>query len=665
MSRSILNPPESEPAPSVARRLPDLLSRRTIALIGGALGVVVLAGLGLAAWLNRSQDLTTPEIAALLTPSTVMIRTEQVPIATIVFDPSDKTYQLGEEKFIGSGTGIFLEEGYILTNAHVVEGASEVRVSAPGAAGEGVLATFVGFSPCEDLALYKTDNATELSDLRAARLGTTNNLQLGQDVIALGYPLGEQVGIKPSVTQGIISQLDALFPGFPMRNLIQTDAAINHGNSGGPLVNRRGEVIGINTLGYNDSQNINYAIGINKAQEVMAALKESRYQGWLGLSLREMPVTRTEIEDLAGFYGNALFDAHPIDVQTQSYLFVQAVQDGSPAKNIGIKPGDLLVTLKDRVYSTSDVCEKIKSAGEQAPMSVEVRRRVGNELQFLSGQIVVSSSDNEAGQPLSEDESKTFVLEGNASSQLPVSSEAASAAASTTASTTAEPAQTPTEMPAESTPEASVIQTYELSGADLEQVRNDYDQRLGQYQQIYQETFDSATTKQRWSEFDENDVRRTRLVNGYYELQIKSNNYIIPDHWDQQALGENYLVQLDVAIQTQGSYAGILFDYQDDQNYSAFTIGSDNSWNLVTFQADEFVQSRSGEYPSTAVIGGGKTNQLRVLRTPDTIQFWVNHTLVGEMPSGPSKGGYIGLAGVSGDQVPSTLIMDNLYVRTR
>jgi hypothetical protein len=246
-------------------------------------------------------------------------------------------------------------------------------------------------------------------------------------------------------------------------------------------------------------------------------------------------------------------------------------------------------------------------------------------------------------------------------------------------STVASDEPTPTPMPTRTsapTPTAAVpaptlapaqelaISAYELSGDSLAQARSDYELRLAQLPQILNETFDSATTKQSWHESYEDEGRRIRLVNRYYELLVKPPNTIASNYWDGRALGQEYLVQLDVAVSTPGSYAGILFDRQDERNYSVFMIG-DSTWYATTFQDGVQIDARSGEYRSAAIVGGGNTNQLRVVRSPERSEFWVNNTLVGEMQPGAVSNGNVGLAGASGSEVPATLIFDNLYIWTR
>ena len=175
----------------------------------------------------------------------------------------------------GAGTGIVLDtDGSILTNAHVVEGASTITVTIPGSSTPRT-ATVVASDAGADLALLHVDDT---SGLVAAPLGSSADLQVGDDVVAIGNALALEGGL--TVTQGIVSATGRSLEteSGQLDDLIQTDAAISSGNSGGPLVNAAGEVVGINTAvaassGTVSASNIGFAISIDTAREVVSALR--------------------------------------------------------------------------------------------------------------------------------------------------------------------------------------------------------------------------------------------------------------------------------------------------------------------------------------------------------------------------------------------------------
>ena len=173
----------------------------------------------------------------------------------------------------GAGTGVVLDDGYIVTNAHVVDGASDVEVTVPGT-GATITATIVGTDPANDIAVLHVDDT---SGLVPAALGSSDRAAVGDSVVAIGNALALEGGL--TVTQGIVSALHRSVETEQgtLDSLIQTDATISSGNSGGPLVNDHGEVIGINSAvatsgGGVSASNIGFAISIDTALEVAADL---------------------------------------------------------------------------------------------------------------------------------------------------------------------------------------------------------------------------------------------------------------------------------------------------------------------------------------------------------------------------------------------------------
>jgi putative serine protease PepD len=225
----------------------------------------------------------------------------------------------------GAGTGVVLSaDGEVLTNAHVVDGATTIYVTLAGES-QSRTATLVGADEAADLALLRIDGA---SGLRTATLGTSSSLAVGDDVVAIGNALALRGG--PTVTRGIVSALDRSLDtaSGTMSGLVQTDASISSGNSGGPLVNAVGEVIGINTAvaasgGGTAAENIGFAIAIDRALPVLERLRSGREAadpGYLGVTL-----------------------ADPDDGSRGAVL--SSVASGSPADDAGLRAGDLVTAL--------------------------------------------------------------------------------------------------------------------------------------------------------------------------------------------------------------------------------------------------------------------------------------------------------------------------------
>jgi 2-alkenal reductase len=233
-----------------------------------------------------------------------------------------------------SGSGFFIsDKGYVLTNNHVVDGTKDVNIVL--ADGSQQKASIVGKDPYSDIAVLKTDGKVPA----VASLGNSDKLQPGESVIAIGSPLGD---FKNTVTVGVVSATGRSIDtgqGYTVENLIQTDAAINHGNSGGPLVNLAGEVIGINTLIVRDSGNgdvaegLGFAIPVNTAQAVAQQIIQQGYfaRPFMGVSFQ--PIT----PQIAARYS----------LPAQWGVYITKVSSGSPADHSGLKVGDIITQVGD------------------------------------------------------------------------------------------------------------------------------------------------------------------------------------------------------------------------------------------------------------------------------------------------------------------------------
>ena len=235
-----------------------------------------------------------------------------------------------------SGTGFFItDRGYIITNNHVVEGAREVSIILSDGTEE--TATIVGTDRYSDIAVLKTDGSVPA----VARLGNSDILKPGQSVIAIGSPLGN---FKNTVTTGVVSATGRSIDGgngYQIEDLIQTDAAINHGNSGGPLVNLAGEVVGVNTLvvrntGSGDvAEGLGFAIPVNTAQAVAQQIIDKGYfaRPYLGISFQAINPQIAAIYDLPAQWG----------------VYITRVAANSPAASAGLQQGDIITKIGDVV----------------------------------------------------------------------------------------------------------------------------------------------------------------------------------------------------------------------------------------------------------------------------------------------------------------------------
>lgn len=261
---------------------------------------------------------------------------------TIETTSSFYTYEYTAE---GNGSGVIIsQDGYILTNNHVIDGANKIIVTLRN--GEEYEATLIGKDSKTDTAVVKI----EATNLKYAVLGDSSNLEVGDLAVVIGNPLGELGG---TVTSGIISALEReiAIDGKTM-NLIQTDAAVNQGNSGGGLFNANGELVGIVTAKSSGIgiENLGFAIPINDIQSVVDDLVEHGYatnRAFLGVSMRDTSYSTNNSP-----YGNyGLFGMFYNQVQYGAY--VDSVVENSPAEKGGIKAGDIIVSVNGNVVSTA------------------------------------------------------------------------------------------------------------------------------------------------------------------------------------------------------------------------------------------------------------------------------------------------------------------------
>ncbi len=258
----------------------------------------------------------------------------------------------------GSGSGfIIARDGFILTNSHVIHRAAEIAVTL--ADGRESRAQLVGDDPDTDLAVIRID----APQLEHVRLADSETLRVGQVAIAIGNPLG----FEASVTAGVISALGRSMhaqSGRLIDNIIQTDAALNPGNSGGPLANSAGEIIGVNTAVIRPAQGICFAIASNTAKFVAGWLiKEGRIRrGYIGVAGQNVPLHRR----VARFYRLA----------SEKGVLVMSVEKGSPAEQARIRADDIIVAMNDEpITSVHDLHKRLVAERIGAPCKLAVIRR--------------------------------------------------------------------------------------------------------------------------------------------------------------------------------------------------------------------------------------------------------------------------------------------------
>src|SRR6266704_2738787 len=250
----------------------------------------------------------------------------------------------GEGQRRGSGSGFaFTPDGFILTNSHVVHGARTIHVSfADGASCD---ADLVGDDPDTDVAVIRIGG----HQLPTATLGSSRKLRVGQLAIAIGNPYGFQ----HTVTAGVVSALGRSLRAVTGRlidDVIQTDAALNPGNSGGPLVNSKGEVIGVNTAIIPFAQGICFATAIDTVKWVVVQLlRDGRVRrGYLGIAGANLPLARRIARHFQ------LENAHAVRVES--------VEPGGPAIAAGLQAGDLIVSFDDQPVNGIDALHRLLTA---------------------------------------------------------------------------------------------------------------------------------------------------------------------------------------------------------------------------------------------------------------------------------------------------------------
>jgi Do/DeqQ family serine protease len=266
-----------------------------------------------------------------------------------VFGGRDRSYT---SQSLGSGF-VWSSEGIIVTNNHVVEGASRITVNFSD--GTQVPAKLIGVDPDSDVAVLRVD----AKNLLAAPIGTSTDLLIGETVIAVGNPFG----LSGTVTTGVVSALGRSVPskeaGRTFTDFIQTDASINPGNSGGPLLNIEGRVIGINTMIYANAQGIGFAIPVDRAKKVIQDILRygQVHSAWIGA------VTATITPE----------EARRTGLRASRGALVARVIPGSPAQAAGLKAGDIITAVAGRPVDSREAFSTYTAtvpSGQPLPLTV-------------------------------------------------------------------------------------------------------------------------------------------------------------------------------------------------------------------------------------------------------------------------------------------------------
>lgn len=343
-----------------------------------------------------------PAVVNISTERTEQVRSPGMPFGFFRGDPDmerffgpspfDEFYNRGprERKTSSLGSGFIISaDGYIVTNNHVVENADTIRVNigAKNKKNDLIEAEVIGTDPETDLALLKI----KAENLPHLEFGDSDRLEVGEWVVAIGSPLG----LNHTVTSGIVSAKGRNIQSGSYDDFLQTDASINRGNSGGPLLDMDGKVIGINTAIAQRAQGIGFAIPSSMAKTIIAQLKDNKKvsRGWLGVTIQNVDAATVKALDLPDNNG----------------ALVNSVLDGQPAAEAGIKAGDVIVSINgSTIEDTEQLLRKVAmlEPGNKATVTVW---REGKKLELT---LTVAERDKSGGMAHGKTDGKGGSAEG-------------------------------------------------------------------------------------------------------------------------------------------------------------------------------------------------------------------------------------------------------------
>ncbi len=301
-----------------------------------------------------------------------------------------------ERKETSLGSGFIIdEEGYIVTNNHVIKNADEIKVKIKD--GKELEAEIIGRDPETDLALIKVKTNEKLN---AIKIGDSKRLRVGEWVVAIGSTFG----LEHTLTAGIVSAKGRLIGSCPYDDFIQTDASINFGNSGGPLINMDGEVIGINTAIIAGGNGIGFAIPMNLAGDIIQQLKQhGEYaRGWLGVQIQNLTQELAEYKGLKDTKG----------------VLIGKVFSGDPADKAGIQANDIIIEVEGKQIETSrELSATI--AGIKAGKAINVTVLRNGDKKTFKVEIAKRESEKLASSEYNEKETETDELGINVSDITP------------------------------------------------------------------------------------------------------------------------------------------------------------------------------------------------------------------------------------------------------
>ena len=312
------------------------------AIAGAVVGALVAAGVagGIVAATKDDNTSTVRSASPVVTRQSAQLGGSKLDVASVL-DAVEKgvvainvqgtaTNGFNSGTFDAAGSGMVIDSsGLVLTNAHVVSSANKITVTLYD--GRNIDADLVGASSTDDVALIRLRDTSNLSPVK---LGDSDKLQVGDSVVAVGNALN--LGATPTVTTGIVSALNRSLDAENnehLEKLIQTDAAINHGNSGGPLVDATGAVIGVNTAIASEGQNIGFALSINQVKTVIDSLRNGggdKATAFLGVNSGNLSDVSQAVRDR-------------LNIDGTSGAFVQQVVPGTAAERAGLEAGDVIV----------------------------------------------------------------------------------------------------------------------------------------------------------------------------------------------------------------------------------------------------------------------------------------------------------------------------------